>query len=181
MLDIVAKGFANAKAKLLGRTRLSEANIDEAVREIRVSLLEADVELGVVRTFLDRIKARALGEVVDLEVKQGGKKVASTPGEHFILICHHELEKLLGPVEEAPIVFSSPYTIVMHPLPRVDEIGARATFFLLGMTVANYPELGREIVDRGHEPASHGFAHIRVHEQTRDAFRSDVERSQSQQ
>src|SRR5438093_5352247 len=62
-------------------------------------------------------------------------------------------------------------------LDLLDEIGARATFFLLGMTVANYPELGREIVDRGHEPASHGFAHIRVHEQTRDAFRSDVERS----
>ena len=53
-------------------------------------------------------------------------------------------------------------------LDLLDEIGARATFFLLGMTVANYPELGREIVDRGHEPASHGFAHIRVHEMLGD-------------
>jgi polysaccharide deacetylase family protein (PEP-CTERM system associated) len=62
-------------------------------------------------------------------------------------------------------------------LDLLDEIGARATFFLLGMTVANYPDLVREIVERGHEPASHGFAHVRVHEQTLDEFRADVERS----
>jgi polysaccharide deacetylase family protein (PEP-CTERM system associated) len=62
-------------------------------------------------------------------------------------------------------------------LDLLDELGARATFFLLGMTVANYPELVREIVRRGHDPASHGFAHVRVHEQTRDAFRADVEQS----
>jgi polysaccharide deacetylase family protein (PEP-CTERM system associated) len=62
-------------------------------------------------------------------------------------------------------------------LDLLDELGATATFFLLGMTVANYPDLVREIVARGHEPASHGFAHIRVHEQTRDEFRTDVEQS----
>ena len=62
-------------------------------------------------------------------------------------------------------------------LDLLDELGARATFFLLGMTVANYPDLVREIVARGHEPASHGYAHVRVHEQTRDGFRDDVERS----
>jgi peptidoglycan/xylan/chitin deacetylase (PgdA/CDA1 family) len=45
------------------------------------------------------------------------------------------------------------------------------------MTVANHRELVREIVRRGHEPASHGFAHRRVYEQTQDEFRSDVERS----
>lgn len=59
MLEIVSKGFRNAKAALTGRTVLTEDNIDEAMREIRVSLLEADVELGVVRTFLDRVKKRA--------------------------------------------------------------------------------------------------------------------------
>jgi signal recognition particle subunit SRP54 len=113
MLDIVAKGFKSAKAALTGKTVLTEANIDEAMREIRVSLLEADVELGVIKAFLERVKQRALGEVVTTEVKQGGKKVAASPQDHFVLICHNELEKLMGPVEETPIVYRRPYTIIM--------------------------------------------------------------------
>jgi polysaccharide deacetylase family protein (PEP-CTERM system associated) len=62
-------------------------------------------------------------------------------------------------------------------LDLLDELGATATFFLLGMTVANYPELAREIVARGHEPASHGFAHLRAYEQSRGEFETDVHRS----
>jgi peptidoglycan-N-acetylglucosamine deacetylase len=62
-------------------------------------------------------------------------------------------------------------------LDLLDDLGARATFFLLGMTVANYPELVAEVAERGHEPASHGYAHGRVHAQTPEGFRSDVERS----
>jgi len=114
MLEIVAKGFKNAKNALTGHATLTEANIDEAMREIRVSLLEADVELGVVRAFLARVKKRALGEVVATEAKdKSGKKRQSSPGEHFVLICHTELEKLMGPVEEAPITFRRPYTTIM--------------------------------------------------------------------
>jgi polysaccharide deacetylase family protein (PEP-CTERM system associated) len=59
----------------------------------------------------------------------------------------------------------------------MDELGARATFFFLGMTVANYPELAREVGGRGHDPASHGFAHVRVFQQSAEAFRADVQRS----
>ena len=62
-------------------------------------------------------------------------------------------------------------------LDLLDELDARATFFFLGMTVENYPELVAEVVARGHEPASHGYAHVRVHEQTREEFRRDLERS----
>jgi len=113
MLEILSKGFKNAKAVLTGNAVLTEENIDTALREIRVSLLEADVEVGVVRTFLDRVKTRAIGEVVPLSVKKEGKKYAATPGDHFALICHHELEKLMGPVEEKPIAFRRPYTIIM--------------------------------------------------------------------
>ena len=53
-------------------------------------------------------------------------------------------------------------------LDLLDELGAKATFFLLGITVRRYPELAREIVSRGHEPACHGFAHERVFHQTRE-------------
>jgi polysaccharide deacetylase family protein (PEP-CTERM system associated) len=62
-------------------------------------------------------------------------------------------------------------------LDLLDELDARATFFLLGMTVANHRDLVSEIVRRGHEPACHGYAHARVYEQTTDEFRADLERA----
>jgi peptidoglycan-N-acetylglucosamine deacetylase len=62
-------------------------------------------------------------------------------------------------------------------LDLLDELDARATFFLLGMSVANHRDLVQEIVRRGHEPACHGFAHARVYQQTPDEFRADLERA----
>ena len=62
-------------------------------------------------------------------------------------------------------------------LSLLDELEVRATFFLLGMTSARYPDLAREVAGRGHEIACHGYSHSRVHEQTRDEFRGDVERA----
>jgi polysaccharide deacetylase family protein (PEP-CTERM system associated) len=62
-------------------------------------------------------------------------------------------------------------------LDLLDELGAKATFFFLGMTVRKYPELAREIASRGHEPACHGFAHERVYRQTREAFSQDLRAS----
>jgi polysaccharide deacetylase family protein (PEP-CTERM system associated) len=62
-------------------------------------------------------------------------------------------------------------------LDLLDGLGARATFFLLGMTVVSHRELVAEIVRRGHEPACHGYAHARVYEQTAADFRADVLRA----
>jgi peptidoglycan-N-acetylglucosamine deacetylase len=64
-----------------------------------------------------------------------------------------------------------------HLLDLLDELGAKATFFLLGMTVANHRDLAAEIVHRGHEPACHGYVHARVYEQTLDELRADLERA----
>jgi polysaccharide deacetylase family protein (PEP-CTERM system associated) len=64
-----------------------------------------------------------------------------------------------------------------HLLDLLDELDAKATFFLLGMTVAQHREVVAEVVRRGHEAASHGYTHARVYDQTRDEFRADVERS----
>ena len=61
-------------------------------------------------------------------------------------------------------------------LSLLDELEVRATFFVLGMTAERYPDLVREVAARGHEIASHGHAHERVYEQTRDEFRADLER-----
>jgi polysaccharide deacetylase family protein (PEP-CTERM system associated) len=58
----------------------------------------------------------------------------------------------------------------------LDELGARATFFVLGITGERYPDLVREIAARGHELACHGHAHERIPTQGPDEFRRDVER-----
>ena len=65
----------------------------------------------------------------------------------------------------------------LRVLDLLDELEAKATFFFLGLTARRYPELVREIVARGHEPASHGSAHERVYDQTREAFGADVDAS----
>jgi len=100
MLDAVTKGFRAAKHKLSGKAELNEANIDDALRDIRVALLEADVEFNVAKRFLARVKEKALGEVVaTTATDKKGRKVQASPGDHFIKICHDELENLMGPVD----------------------------------------------------------------------------------
>jgi signal recognition particle subunit SRP54 len=100
MLDAVTKGFKAAKNKLSGKAELTEANIDDALRDIRVALLEADVEFNVAKRFLARVKEKALGQVVQVAVAdKKGKKLQAAPGDHFIKICHDELEALMGPVD----------------------------------------------------------------------------------
>ena len=59
----------------------------------------------------------------------------------------------------------------------LDELGAKATFFVLGITAERYPDLVRAIAANGHELACHGYEHRRVASQSRDEFRADVERS----
>jgi signal recognition particle subunit SRP54 len=100
MLDAVTKGFKAAKNKLTGKAELTEANIDDALRDIRVALLEGDVEFNVAKRFLARVKEKALGQVVQVAVAdKKGKKLQAAPGDHFIKICHDELEALMGPVD----------------------------------------------------------------------------------
>jgi polysaccharide deacetylase family protein (PEP-CTERM system associated) len=62
-------------------------------------------------------------------------------------------------------------------LDLLDEVRARATFFLLGMSAEKHPDLVREIARRGHEPACHGYAHTRVYEQSPNEFAKDVARA----
>src|SRR5947208_5486065 len=100
MLDAVTRGFKAAKHKLTGKAELTEANIDDALRDIRVALLEADVEFNVAKRFLARVKEKALGEVVaNTTTDKKGRRMQASPGDHFIKICHDELENLMGPVD----------------------------------------------------------------------------------
>jgi signal recognition particle subunit SRP54 len=87
MFDSLSDRFDAIFTRLRGRGRLSEADVDEALREIRVALLQADVNIRVVRSFVGRIKDKCLG--VDLSQ-------SLTPGQQVIKIVHEELITILG-------------------------------------------------------------------------------------
>ncbi|HIA03655.1 MAG TPA: signal recognition particle protein, partial [Myxococcales bacterium] len=69
MLETVSKGFKSARNRLKGYRELTNANIEEAIRDIRISLLEADVEFNVVKAFLGRVQEKAIGEIVQVKAK----------------------------------------------------------------------------------------------------------------
>ncbi len=100
MLETLTRGFDGARERLAGVRALSENNVDEALREVRASLLEADVDFQVVKDFLGRVKERTLGEKVETRVKDaGGQTHRVTPGQHFVAVCEQELTELMGPVD----------------------------------------------------------------------------------
>jgi len=102
VLETLTKGFTSAREKLSGVRELSEENVDQSLRDVRTSLLEADVDLNVARDFLARVKQRALGVKVATRVRDAsGKLVRVTPGQHFVKVCEEELIDLMGPVDSA--------------------------------------------------------------------------------
>lgn len=106
MFDSLTEKLSKAMKNLRGESRLTEKNIEDALREVRMALLEADVHVQVARTFLARVKEKALG----VEVLQG-----LNPAQQFIDIVHHELVDIMGgEAPEHPITFAStPPTVVM--------------------------------------------------------------------
>ena len=90
MFDRLTSGLARALKTLSGRGRLSEDNIADTVRQVRLALLDADVALPVVKSFTDAIKARAIGVEVTKSL---------TPGQAFIKVVHEELVRLMGEAE----------------------------------------------------------------------------------
>ena len=100
MLETLAKGFRAARQRLTGVAELNDDVIDEALRDVRLSLLEGDVEFRVVKRFLERVKEAARGKQVELRAKSqeyGARSI--TPEQAFIAICQDELIKMMGPVQ----------------------------------------------------------------------------------
>lgn len=87
MFENLSGRLSDAARSLTGKGRLSEANIKDTLRQVRLALLEADVALPVVKSFIDRIRERAVGEEV-------GKSL--TPGQELVKIIHAELTRILG-------------------------------------------------------------------------------------
>jgi signal recognition particle subunit SRP54 len=100
VLETLAKGFRAARQRLTGVAELTDDVIDEALRDVRLSLLEGDVEFRVVKRFLERVKEQARGKQVELKAKSqeyGTRTI--TPEQAFISICQDELVKMMGPVQ----------------------------------------------------------------------------------
>lgn len=90
--------------KLRGRGKLSESDVNDAMREVRMALLEADVNFKVVKDFVAKVKERAIGqEVLD----------SLTPAQHVIKIVNEELTDLMGGTQSRITIASRPPTVVM--------------------------------------------------------------------
>ena len=87
MLGALTEKMQSLLSKVVGKKKLTEENISEAVSEVRLALLEADVNYGVAKTLIKRIKEKALGDELVKSV---------TPGQQFIKIVHDELMALMG-------------------------------------------------------------------------------------
>jgi signal recognition particle subunit SRP54 len=104
MFDALSDRFEGIFKRLRGKGRLGDAEIDEVLREIRVALLEADVNVGVARGLVNRIKERCLGEDLSKSL---------TPAQQVVKIVHEELIETLGG-ETMTISFASkPPTVVL--------------------------------------------------------------------
>ena len=103
MFESLTDKLSKAFSKITSRGVLSEKDIDDAMREIRIALLEADVSLSVVKEFIAKVKAEALGEKVVKSVQ---------PGQMVIKIVNDELVKLLG-AEATELNFNAPAPVCM--------------------------------------------------------------------
>ena len=93
MFSLLSEKIQGVFKDLSGQGKISEANVSEAMREVRMALLEADVEFSVAKGFIARVKEKALGEEVLRSV---------TPGQQIVKIFHDELKALLGG-DQAPL------------------------------------------------------------------------------
>jgi signal recognition particle subunit SRP54 len=87
MFENLTGRLSEAARNISGKGRLTEANVKDTLRQVRLALLEADVALPVVKTFIDRIRERAVGEEVARSL---------TPGQALVKIIHNELVAILG-------------------------------------------------------------------------------------
>jgi signal recognition particle subunit SRP54 len=90
--------------RLRSRGKLTEANVRDALREVRLALLEADVNYGVVKDFIERVREKAVGTAVLQSL---------TPGQQVVKVVHQELISLLGDSQSKLNVAAAPPTLIM--------------------------------------------------------------------
>lgn len=104
MFENLSRRLEEAMKSLRGEARLTDENVQLALRDVRRALLEADVELDVAKAFVARAKEKALGETVTLTVN---------PGEHMVKVLHDSLIETLGGEAKEPTFPGSPTLVMM--------------------------------------------------------------------
>src|SRR6185436_3828850 len=104
MFDTLGTKLQTAFRNLRGLGKISEANVGEALREVRMALLEADVNFKVARDFIERVKTKSIGAEVVQSVH---------PGQQIVKIINDELVELLGSTNAALDFSGNPSSIMM--------------------------------------------------------------------
>jgi signal recognition particle subunit SRP54 len=104
MFESLSSRLGEVFERLRKRGALSEADVSEALREVRVALLEADVALSVVKDFIGKVKERAVGQEVVRSI---------TPGQMVVKIVHDCLIEMLGQAEDINLAVSPPVPVLM--------------------------------------------------------------------
>lgn len=104
MLGVLTDKMQGLLSKIAGKKKLTEDNISEAVSEVRMALLEADVNYSVAKTLVKRVKEKALGDAVIKSV---------SPGQQFIKVVHDELVALMGEGEAQLHLVEKPAVIMV--------------------------------------------------------------------
>jgi len=104
MFESLSQRLTDTMQKLRGKGRLTEDSIKETLREVRIALLEADVALPVVQSFISQVRERALGKEVLSSLE---------PGQALVKIVHDELVRVMGEENEALDLKSSPPVVVL--------------------------------------------------------------------
>jgi len=112
MFDQLTQSLQTTFKNLRGQGTLTEKNIQDALREVRMALLEADVHFQVVKTFVKNIREKAMGEDVLNSV---------SPGQQFVKFVHDEMERLLGDHQATFDASTKPQSIVMLGLHGVGK------------------------------------------------------------
>ena len=104
MFENLQDRFERVLTNLRGQGRLTEDNIKDTLREVRMALLEADVALPVVRQFIEDIREQALGEAVTKSL---------TPGQVLIKLVNDELVKIMGAANERLDLAAQPPAVIL--------------------------------------------------------------------
>ena len=112
MLQNLSRGFTQVVKTVSGRGRLTESNIEDALRDIRAAMLEGDVSLEVVRNFLERVKQGAMGRRVSASLN---------PGQEFVGLVQRELAATMGGMNEKLRLNGSPALVLACGLQGVGK------------------------------------------------------------
>ena len=102
--ESLSEKFQRIIKKMKGQSRLNEANMEEMLKEVRIALLEADVNFKVVKEFVEHVKQKAIGEEVYLKLN---------PSQMVVKIVHDELVELLGSTDSELHYEKNKPTIIM--------------------------------------------------------------------